>query len=196
MHPGPFNPTATFDAVLVAVVMSLHAGVAHADEPSLPPPPPSTTQTPVAPRTAEQPLATQLDGTNDQGVGDSRFSAYLELGGVGVVGSVNVDLVLGDAIAFRIGYSIAPLVGVDIAILPLTISYLGQRSSVHRYELGVGVLVVTEGPDTFPIGTALVGYRYQPRHGFLFRIGACGFWDPDKGVMPFPLPYLSVGSTF
>lgn len=142
-----------------------------------------------------QPLATPLDGPDEDDVGSTRFSTYVELGGAGLIGSGNIDLVLGDALALRLGYGLTALVGMDIVLVPLTVSYLGNHSSVHRYELGAGGMVVWEGGDTFPVLTALIGYRYQPRRGFMFRVGAHGFWNEGDGFLPFPLPYISFGST-
>ena len=75
------------------------------------------------------------------------------------------------------------------------ISYLAGDESDHL-ELGIGLMpVLSPGMgDTKVIGTATLGYRYQPREGgTIFRIGFTPLYFFDHF---FPWLGISVGTDF
>lgn len=137
-------------------------------------------------------------------------SFHLELGGVAVIWSLNVDVVIENVIALRIGGSLFPLDdGETLLGLPVSLSYVGIR----WLELGSGAsLLYASGRDsegswsnTQGVVSAFGGVRVQPQHGgFQFRgglmamfAGGRAFKGDDDGPPPrifvFPSAYLSFG---
>jgi hypothetical protein len=127
----------------------------------------------------------------------SRNSVYVELGGNGLLYSVNYDRRFTDHFGGRAGFMIFGGESdeltddqVSIAILPVMANYLVGLGS-HRLELGVGLLFGVAGADTENFGTASTagiggvtttfGYRYQPTGGgFLFRAGLTPFYSDGR----------------
>lgn len=125
----------------------------------------------------------------------ARLSVYFELLGLGLLYSLNVDLVVGDVVALRAGYSSFEFFG-SVTLIPVTVSYLGYGSDDQRYEVGVGAILTPDGFDDQFAGTAVVGYRYQSiTGGLIFRAGLSAIWLPENGA-PIPWPYISAGATF
>lgn len=156
--------------------------------------PPPTTQ---APPPHSAPVAVPPDARYGDSNSESfaRLSVYFELLGLGLLYSLNVDLVLGDDIALRAGYSSFEFFG-SVTLIPVTVSYLGYGSADHRYEVGAGMILTQDGFDDQFAGTVVIGYRYQPVTGGLnFRTGLAGIWIPETGF-PIPWPYLSLGAGF
>ena len=146
----------------------------------------------------------------------ARNSIFLELGGNGVVYSLNYDHKFFDHASARIGGSYIRFSADDpntldgrisLLFVPITASYLvGEGNS--RLELGGGPLITVassgggtvdnEQFDNFRGGgvgfTGIVGYRLQPRNGgFLFRIGFTPVFAPGYFL---PWAGLSLGATF
>ena len=140
----------------------------------------------------------------------ARHGIFLELGGNGLLYSVNYDYKLADHVSVRAGgmYVGARVRSADvrgsIMVVPLMANYLlGSGSS--RLELGVGVTLAriagdvgdSEGPfSESGLGsfTSTIGYRLQPRDGgFLFRIGFTPHFNGDSIE---PWAGLSLGATF
>ena len=140
----------------------------------------------------------------------SQNSVYLELGGNGLLYSVNYDRRFTDHFSGRAGFMI---IGgqseqptddqVSIAILPVMANYLVGSGS-HRLELGAGLLFGMGGADTENYGsvtaagiggvTTTFGYRYQPVDGgFLFRAGLTPFYSAGR---PQLWGGISVGYSF
>jgi len=113
-------------------------------------------------------------------------SVYLELGGPGVLYSLNYERLLRPDVALRVGLGLFAIReegtgdGMTWLTVPITGSYLvGQRA--HRFEVGGGLATgyawsdLNQRPgatdDYFLIALSLhAGYRYQPRDGgFLLR---------------------------
>lgn len=127
----------------------------------------------------------------------SRNSVYLELGGNGLLYSVNYDRRFTDHVAGRAGFMVfggqsgaATDDQIGIAILPVMANYLVGSGS-HRLELGAGLLFGVAGADTenFDLAPAVgiggvtttFGYRYQPPDGgFLFRAGLTPFYSAGR----------------
>lgn len=114
-------------------------------------------------------------------------AVYFEGLGQGLLYSVDFDHRFTENIAFRAGFSsftIEFISDVSITTIPLMIEYLTGHGSSHL-ELGLGIVPIhgslstsffgtTEGSvgAWAVLGTATVGYRYQPvKEGILFRVG-------------------------
>jgi hypothetical protein len=154
---------------------------------------------------------------------------YAEGLGAGGAYSVNYERLVLNDLGIHIGFSYwsvsasasgggttASASGSFIAV-PITASYLGVSSGNHALELGGGITIwnisVTGNSGGFvgaangfiPIGTAIVGYRYQPREGgFNFRVGASPLFGKGLGLNAnnpsafgvLPWGYISLGWTF
>jgi hypothetical protein len=120
-------------------------------------------------------------------------SLYFELGGSGVVYSLNYERFVQDDVSLRVGFGYVSLKGakinggtvtndVGLLTIPVTASYLGIGSGNHRLELGAGAVYAhltgqtssdgaeAFGSDSGVVGTAIAGYRYvRPDGGFTFR---------------------------
>ena len=118
------------------------------------------------------------------------------LGNAGLI-SLNYELGIRDRVAVRAG------IGTIILFIsyPVTASYLVGDTN-HRLELGAGATIVkyptnADGTTIFgslgkraSFATAIVGYRYQPEQGFLFRVGFTPLMNTEGF---FPLGGVSVG---
>jgi hypothetical protein len=123
----------------------------------------------------------------------SRHAVYLECGGQGVLYSVNYDYRFTKFFAGRVGFTHFTIPSFFIADLTLTgFPVMGEfllGGVDHFFEIGLGVIPVI-GETSFSvfsssksgvIGTAHIGYRYQPADGgFLFRASIPAFFT-DKG---------------
>lgn len=107
-------------------------------------------------------------------------SLFFELGGNGLVYSINYDRLLTDHLSVRGGIGIFSIddsfgEGVDVTSIPLLVNYLVGNGNNHL-ELGIGVLILTgsidigsfSDTDSGAIGTGVLGYRHQKQDGGLF----------------------------
>ena len=122
----------------------------------------------------------------------SRKAVYLELGGEGVFYSVNFDYRFSRHFCGRIGFTHFTLEDfffedLSITAFPIIAEYLVGGGN-HFLELGAGVIPVwgsstfrfiKASGDTFtPVGTASIGYRYQPADGgLIFKVGIPVFFS-------------------
>lgn len=121
----------------------------------------------------------------------ARTAGYVELLGNGLIYSVNLDRRFTERWSGRVG-----LAAFGGAAVPVTANYLAGSGS-HHLEAGAGPLFLyfpenSDPNDEFAdieggtgvLGTATLGYRYQPRAGgFVFRIGFTPVFGPG-GVLP------------
>jgi hypothetical protein len=133
---------------------------------------------------------------------------YVELGGSGVIYSINYERMFGD-MSMRAGFSYLSVSSsataggatgsakVSATGIPVTMSYLGIGGN-NKLELGGGVLFEKFsgqaswgiGQDVragafVPMATFILGYRYQPAHGgFNFRLAFTPVYHPDVGFYP------------
>lgn len=116
-----------------------------------------------------------------------RNAVYIELGGVGIFGSVNYDRTFpisnrsGVALGFSLGFL------VDFVF---DASYLYGKSN-HYFELGAGY--------SLPVHLIIprIGYRYQGNKGFLFRAGVMYFQTiKSESFGDFPWAGVSFGYSF
>ncbi len=154
---------------------------------------------------------------------------YAEGLGAGGVYSINYERLVLNDLGIHVGFSYfsvsvtasgggttSSASGSFIAI-PITASYLGVSSGNHALELGGGITIwnvsgtasgsgwAGSANGFIPIGTAIVGYRYQPREGgFNFRVGASPLFGKGLGLNAnnptafgvLPWGYISLGWTF
>ena len=146
----------------------------------------------------------------------TRHSLYFELFGQGIFYSVNYEFRFSPAVSARIGFTswtlpsffVLGIGDVNIKAVPVTMSYLTGEGNSH-FELGAGAIMYSasvEGnwlwgtsnagahTESGVLGTATIGYRYQPtRSGLLFKIGFTPIFS-DRGLLPFG--GLSLGVAF
>lgn len=120
-------------------------------------------------------------------------SIYLELGGNGLIYSLNYDRLVTESMGVRAGIGYLQLnakagSGTDkasVTTIPIMVHYLlGSRSS--KLELGAGVCIISAAADisktggveeSATLGTATFGYRYQRAdEGMTFRAGVTPFF--------------------
>ena len=165
------------------------------------------------------PAGDRLSRTNDR---DANNSFFAELGGPGLLYSVNYERIVENDFGLRVGFSYASFsasaggasASASLLTVPVIASYLGLRSGNHALELGGGATVVyasgsgSSGPfagsgsGMMALGTALIGYRRQPVDGgFMFRVGiealagkGLALSNPDPNSFGvLPWMYLSLG---
>jgi hypothetical protein len=156
----------------------------------------------ATPRAAAQELPPPVTAPN---------AYYLELGGNGLLYSVNVDRRLLPAMGVRLGIGVVPLLlGISLedratlTTIPMMAYFLTGPGNAHM-EMGAGV-TFTNGEfkwDTFGdadesasafIPTATLGYRYQaPGGGRVFRATLAPIYLFDEII---PWVGISYGRTF
>ena len=155
---------------------------------------------------------------------EAKNAIYLDLGGPGLIYSINYDREIVPDISARIGfsylgYSVSASDGAGNSAggsfsyfaIPLTVSYLGIGSKSNCFEVGAGAEILNAKGNGFvnaddgaaSVGasrtfvglSALAGYRHQPEDGgFVFRVGV----SPTTflGLITIPTGYLSFGAAF
>ncbi|HQF42505.1 MAG TPA: hypothetical protein PK073_06290 [Ignavibacteriaceae bacterium] len=114
---------------------------------------------------------------------------YFELGGNGIIYSLNYERLLTESLTLRAGIGITPgmiFVEGTFIHIPLTVSYLigGARS---KFETGLGAVYLS-GSDIKVFGlqagelsavalTGIIGYRYTSRGGFVLRVLFTPFYN-------------------
>ena len=143
---------------------------------------------------------------------------YVELLGNALFYSLNYERIFGDSWAARIGvgyFSVSVTASsggetasssTSVLTLPLMANYLGVGSRSHKFELGVGVLLIyvsgsvdtlaaeSDGSGIGIVGSGSLAYRYVPYDGgFNFKIGLM----PLFGAFGFlPWPGMALGAVF
>jgi hypothetical protein len=163
-------------------------------------------------------LATLLLGSNADAAEiekpRAKNAVHLELGGPGILYSVNYERFVLPKLSIRAGIGMFGLrentTGDSIGVLavPVTAQYFLGKGA-HHLELGLGIftggmwsdLNSYEKTETFGLigGTATVGYRYQrPGGGFLFRIAFTPLLGGNRfAPLGMPLqPWGSIGAGY
>jgi hypothetical protein len=136
-------------------------------------------------------------------------SIYFELFGNGGLYSINYDRLITENLGGRIGFMYLPSIDFvitsaeNIIVVPLMVNYFAGDN--NKLELGAGIIYVSidnvgflgfesgEGGSGV-VGTAVFGYRYQPKDGgFLFRIGLTPFFSGNGAAVS---GGLSIGFSF
>lgn len=131
-----------------------------------------------------------------QSYGDRAENIYFEVGGPGLALTINYDARFGhtrNGLGYRVGAGYFADGGNNVFTIPLQVNYLvGEGSSM--LEIGGGTTFLNSYGDnkgkyfifdrvTGFIGTATLGYRYQPEDkGFNFRIGFVPIFY-DEGII-------------
>ncbi|WP_141491502.1 hypothetical protein [Longimonas halophila] len=151
-----------------------------------------------APAYAQQTTAVS-DSTARAAAEPARNALYVELGGAGLLYSINYDRHLVGRLHLRGGYATLMsdfLFNGRAHMVPVQLAFVSNTT--HGLELGAGATLVRgNGPsglrphntdDTSTSGIAasfVVGYRYQPiERGFLFRIGFTPFVGSNGRFVP------------
>ena len=123
-----------------------------------------------------------------------RNAIYFELGGQGILYSINYDCRITPHLSLRGGLSSWSFSGdffliqekLRFTAFPLMVNYLTGPMKSSHLEIGIGLMPLfvsgsigflytpsnDTGNRTFLVGTATFGYRYQPKDGgFVFRAG-------------------------
>lgn len=126
---------------------------------------------------------------------------YFELGGAGVIYSVNYDGRFGpyeNGIGFRVGVGGASVDGDGYVAVPVQLNYLlGAKG--NYLELGAGATYMS-GAEFFDnssdyFGTLTIGYRKQPfgKKGFTFRAAFTPLFGFDGSTDFIPFAGISFG---
>ncbi len=125
---------------------------------------------------------------------------YFELLGNGGIITANYERFIQKNMSIRVGAGSALLVA---GTFPVMFNYFVGED--HKLELGIGATICTGvmrfrssgdtyNDETFVVGTATVGYRYQPVNGgSVFRIGLTPFFIDDGA---FPWAGIGFGFSF
>jgi hypothetical protein len=150
--------------------------------------------------------STKVKSTTEQ-LGDKAQTVYFEAGGPGLALTINYDARFGhkrNGFGYRIGAGYFASGGNNVFTIPIQVNYLvGNGTSL--LELGAGTTFLNSYGDnkgktfifdrvTGFIGTATIGYRYQPEQkGINLRIGFVPIFY-DEGIIA--AGGVSVGYTF
>ena len=153
-------------------------------------------------------IGIEITIAQDTNINFKKNQLYLELGGNGLVYSINYERLLSENFTLRGGFGITPGLifaeGTFIHI-PITASYLiGSKSSKFETGLGVTYFAGTDikvfgldaGDQSLIFLTGIIGYRYTSPGGFVFRILFTPLYNSE--TEPEFLPYfgLSLGIAF
>ena len=132
----------------------------------------------------------------------------LELGGNGLIYSLNYERLLSESFTLRGGIGVTPgliLVEGTFFHIPVTVSYLagGERS---KFEIGLGatyfggtdaeIFGLEAGDVSLVFVTGIIGYRYTSSTGFVFRIFFSPLYSSDTDPNLITSGGLSFGFTF
>lgn len=136
----------------------------------------------------------------------ARRAVYTEFVGGSMLVGINYDSRFTED--SRWGYRAGLAYGGEFNI-PLEINYLvGRRETKNKLDLGVGVNLPCSKEGEFGTFAFLnIGYRFQPRNGFIFRVGLSpklpldDEWEDNLGAdltlwAASCIPYLSFGYAF
>jgi hypothetical protein len=140
-------------------------------------------------------------------------AAYAEVGGQGILFSLNYDVRLNHTVAgpgLRVGLGYGVSTDPSYFSVPVGVNWLFGNYRGHYLELGAGMTYVSisnvapgdsisfankewHGDQRLFLATTVIGYRYQPEVShFHFRAG----FSPQFGKAVWMIPYLSVGYAF
>jgi hypothetical protein len=183
---------------------------------------PATEKTDAAEPGADKDVSSSSDGAPKGR--EAKNAIYLDLGGPGLIYSLNYDREIIPDLSARIGISYLSMgasatdgsgnntsAEFSYLAIPITASYLGIGSENNMFEVGGGPVImnfsgsgliesddedVSAGGSVTTVAlTGLAGYRHQPADGgFVFRIGLSPMMTFGAGFLPWA--YLSLGAAF
>ncbi len=160
---------------------------------------------------SETPGAVPLAAAQAPPARTARNSVFIELGGSGVLYSINYDRVINEYFSVRAGLeymSVSASVSAGGSTASAKATFLGipvignflWGNENHKLEVGAGLTIfrvtgsassldaVASGSGVAPVGTGVIGYRYAPHDGgFTFRAGFTPLfskegWQPWGGL--------------
>lgn len=150
--------------------------------------------------------STRVQSTTEL-LGDKAQAFYFEAGGPGLALTINYDARFGhkrNGFGYRVGAGYFASGGNNVFTIPIQVNYLAGNGS-SLIEFGAGTTFLNSYGDnkgktfifdrvTGFIGTATIGYRYQPEQkGINLRIGFVPIFY-DEGIIA--AGGVSVGYTF
>ena len=150
-------------------------------------------------------------------------TVFMELGGNGLVWSLNYDRMITEKISIRVGYGFFQISDLffntelqddvedsyydsKVSLVPIVVNYL-LGSGNHKLEIGLGIrYAMVEGngfiwnlplPDngSETSATGVLGYRYHSdTGGFSFRLSLAPIYHEGREF--FAMPGLSLGYSF
>lgn len=233
--PASFASSSSF-VVLAATLLAPAVALAQAATPLPPPPPPPPADPQTAPtviparpqqqaqqaqpRQQQQPQQQwSAEPAEPRQIRKAENAVFLELGGNGLVYSINYERIFGDSdFSLRVGLSYISVSAssntsnssakASILTFPVLGNYyVGGRD--HKLQLGGGLTFISitgtsSNSSTFvsasgfvPAPTLAIGYRYLPaRGGFTFFIGLTPFIIPGGDKPIFMWGGMSFGGAF
>ena len=186
-----------------------------------PAPPPQAAPPPPPKKRRKNADQEDEDGDAEKVVRTAKNVVFAELGGNGIVYSINYERLFDDTgFGVRVGFSYISFGssasdGVNtsstklsyLAVPILVNYYLGSAN--HKLQLGLGLTIshvsvgvsgnsLTGSADGIvPLVTAAIGYRYMPaKGGFNFSIGFTPFFIPSGDKSFLPWAGLGLGAVF
>ncbi len=124
----------------------------------------------------------------------ARNSVFAELGGAGILGSVNYERLVTDFCGLRAGFLTD---GQNVTVIPVSVNFLVGSHIEHKCELGVGITTTISYGNVLPIYQGTIGYRYQAAsNGVLFRAVFTPLFGVPTGATIFPWGGVSIGYTW
>jgi len=112
---------------------------------------------------------------------------FIELGGAGLILSVNYDRIFREHLSLRAGFGLMAVgEGERVHVFPIGANYLLGPGD-HKLELDVTVTVALEGGGKyFPLISPGMGYRFAPKSGGLsYRAVVSPVFTQSGAVYPF-----------
>jgi hypothetical protein len=186
--------TFTLNAIILFLLLLAHfSSSAQIVEPSMQD---SVKKTPTAVIDTTKTDSTKTDTSTYEPGGDKAQSVYLEVGGPGLALTVNYDSRFGhrrNGWGYRVGAGYFATDGNNVFSIPLQVNYLfgkgrslievgGGTTFLNSHGNSNGKTFVFDRVTGF-IGTATIGYRYQPEErGINIRIGFVPIFY-DEGII-------------
>ena len=123
--------------------------------------------------------------------------AYAELGGAGIIWSVNLEGRFKDRERLGFGYRLGIGYLDDTIFLPVGVNYVfGKQNSAHTFVTGANITIpIDKMVFEPPIGFLCLMYRYMPvKEGISFHIGFTPFIE--KKHILYPWGTIGIGYTF
>lgn len=142
-------------------------------------PPSMTTRDPADATPTRPPSAgAATSSSTPEAPGTARHAVYAELGGAGVVATVDYEYHFASIVALRVGAGLVPVCGApsggfDCGPSPNVVfgAHVLLFEGAHHLEFGIGTNIVLIDDTDARFFVPSVGYRYQdPGGGFLFRV--------------------------
>jgi hypothetical protein len=135
-------------------------------------------------------LCLWVAGTGAALAADGRHIVYSELGGNTLLG-VNYERLLSRYASLRVGVGLVP-VNEGGAMTAVCMPNLLLGSARHKFEAGVGAIVVRDTAGSYARPAAAAGYRFTAPGGFFVRSAVAAELDGKLWLTP----ALSFGKAF